>query len=65
MEKQYKNKDEQTKILDFRHSEILLKVPGPMTPILSYKMGHIVRVHKGLIVYYLKMAHCGDLINKG
>lgn len=24
-----------------------------------------VRVHKGLIVYYLKMAHCGDLINKG
>ena len=24
-----------------------------------------VRVHKGLTVYYLKMAHCGDLTNKG
>ena len=63
--KQYKNKDEQTKKLDLRHSEILLKVPGPMTPILSYKMGHIVRVQKGLIGYCLKMAHCGDLASKG
>ena len=24
-----------------------------------------VRVHKGLVAYYLKMAHCGDLTNKG
>ena len=35
-----------------RHSEIFLKVPGPMTSILNYKMGHIVRVHKELIVYW-------------
>ena len=32
---------------------------------LSRLVAVVFRVHKGLIVYYLKMAHCGDLINKG
>ena len=28
---------------------------------LSRLVAVVFRVHKGLIVYYLKMAHCGDL----
>ena len=32
---------------------------------LSRLVAVVFRVHKGLIVYYFKVAYCGDLINKG
>ena len=39
--------------------------PTLASSIPAFPITLLVRVHKGLIAYSLKMAHCGDLTNKG